>query len=275
LSAEENFWNYLDKIMSLSGLSKDLVFNQVSNIERKDRNISAETLLKIANNLKIDPISLWEKKINIEFIIAKFQNQNQNQNQKVEIQSPITQFAFSPVQTLFNCLNLFKKYHLYEYSLTKLQIEEKDLEKLKKVSINSICELFDFGHHILKKDDFRSIGEKNANYFFYQSAFKSEVFRFNEIKKNIETFFEMTYLIERNWIYKITKSNIKEIVIETWDSHFVQENPRYLPISNIATTELRIGFLKKLLELAGYQVVVSLVYLDLIYKNRMIFKVEF
>jgi hypothetical protein len=114
----------------------------------------------------------------------------------------------------------------------------------------AINDVFDFASGFFTRKDLDAIASRNAK-FNYDNILKKEIsMNLSKVKK-AEHIVELICMFEQNWNYRILKSDINSITIETLESDRMRSSKTYRPFTNQITTSGRLLFFEKSLKHLG------------------------
>lgn len=238
MQTDIEFSKYLDQLTEFTGIDRNELFDECHDLA-SSLTFSAETLLQIAKNLKVDPILLWKRQLDFEVLKSNHQG-------KIILPACYAEVCTSKIISLQNVLEQFKRYDLYDCALKKLQIHENVFSENKAVSILAINDLFNFSSGFFTKKDYDAITGRNAKYA-YDNILKKEIGINLSKAKKAEHMIELICMFEQNWNYRILKSDINSITIQTIESDRMRSSKTYRPFTNHITTSGRFLFVEKAL----------------------------
>lgn len=244
VNIDNEFRKYLDKLIEYTGIDNNEVFDECYNLNNSNT-LSADNLLKIAQNLKVDPVRLWQRQLDFEVLKSNHQG-------KIILPPCYAEVCTSKIISLQNVLEQFKRYDLYEYILKKLQIDESNFLTNEAVSILAINDAFSFSSSFFTEKDYDAIVARNAGFAFDNILKKEVSMNLSKVKKT-EKLIELVCFFEQNWNYQILRSDFNSITIETRESDGMRSSKTYRPFTNQITTSGRIKFVKQVLQLMGVQ----------------------
>lgn len=239
---DDEFKKYLGQLIEHTGINNDELFNGCIDIH-KSLNMSAADLLQIATNLKVDPILLWNKKIDFDVIKSDLSGET-------IFPSCYSEVLNSNIVSLKNVLDQFKRYDIYDYALKKIQFDEKTLNNNKAVSILAINDLLEFSTGFFTEKNYAKIAKANAT-FMFDNVFKKEVSLSNSPINIAKNMVELVSHFEQNWDYEILKTDLNSLTMKTWESEKMRSTKSYRPYTNYVTNYLRFEFVHKALEQLG------------------------
>jgi len=242
---DNDFKKYLEQLIDYTAINRDEVFNNCYNIH-KSLVVSVEDLLQISNNLKVDPVLLWKKQLDLDVVKSEVLGQR------------VVPFCYSEMKgsnivSMNHLLEQLKCRNIYEYAITKIQLNDKMIAESTATSILAVDDLLSFSNSFFNEKDYASIGKKNGR-FLYDKVLKEEINR-NSSPTNITTkMLEFVFHFERNWNYKIIKGNLNSVLVETCESELMRSTKTYRPYTNPMTNLLRFKFVEGVLKDLGVHV---------------------
>lgn len=238
MQSDNDFFKYLDQLIEYTGISRAEIFNGCYDIY-SSIHLSANDLLQMAKNLQVDPVKLWCRNLDLEVL----KNKHNGITLLPELYSDV---CASSIVSIKHALLQFKKFGLYDYALKRIQIDEKMIETRKSISVLAGNDLLILGNGFFSERNYADIAKRNAA-FAYDNILK------NEIKANMppckiaKEIVELVGHFEQNWSYKITKSDLNSITIETQESELMRSAKGYRSFTNNMTSFIRFHFLKEAL----------------------------
>ena len=229
------FFRYLDELSEFTGIHKSELFDECYDIYTS-LNISATDLLQIAINLNVDPILLWNKQIDLEQLRLTRAGQT------------VLPFAYSEVcasniASLKNSLDTFKKYGMYDYALKRIQMNEKTIQTINSISVMAMTDLFRFSDNFFIPQDYMDIATRNAA-FTYDNILRKEINTRNTGIRITQNIFELVCHFEQNWNYKIIRSDLHSLTIETKESELMRSTKSYRSFTTNTSNLVRFTFIK-------------------------------
>lgn len=242
---DSEFRKYLEELIEYTSINRDELFQNCLSINKK-RIISAEDLLQISNNLKVDPILLWQKRLDLNVLKSEIMGQR-------IMPACYSEVRGSSIASMNNLLERLKFYGIYDYALKKIQFNEKMITENTSISVVAINDLLLYSNQFLVEKDYSIIGRNNGRYL-YETVLKNEI-NSNNTPRNITTdMVERVFHFEKNWNYKIIKSKLNSVIIESWESDLMRSTKTYRPFTNVMTNLLRFEFVKGVLGDLGVKV---------------------
>lgn len=242
---DTEFRNYLQQLIEYTSINSDELFNNCLNLN-KTKIISAEDLLKISYNLKVDPILLWQRKLDLDVIKSEVLGQR-------IMPLCYSELRGSSIASMNNLLERLKFYGIYEYALKKIQFNDRMITENTSISVMAINDLLLFSNEFLTEKDYSIIGRNNGKYL-YETVLKHEISS-SRPPRNITTdMVERVFHFEKNWDYKIIRSKLNSVVIESGESELMRSTNTYRPYTNVMTNLLRFEFVKGVLGNLGVKV---------------------
>jgi hypothetical protein len=235
MPAENDIMTYLSYFMEYTGTTKDQLYHQCHGVHGSD--LSAVNLLQIAKNIDVDPIRLWSQDLDLDVIKAKKKGVLQLPAKYSEVQN-------SPMASIVNLLEQFKRLGLYDYVLKKHQLNEVLILANQRVSILAIGDLLNFGGSFFTQQDYLDFADRNSTYST-DNIFLKHIPRNNSHINIVKKVMELASSFEQNWKYFIVNSTHNSITIETFESEQMQDAKAYTPYTNPVTLFCRYAFLKK------------------------------
>lgn len=229
------FLLYLNELKEYTGIHNSELYYGCSDIY-KSIHLSANDLIQIAINLNVDPILLWNKQIDLEHLRL-------SRTGKIVLPSAYSEVCASNIASLKNVLDSFKKYDMYEYALKRIQLDEKAIQANSSISVMAMTDLFRFSDNFFIPQDYMDIATRNAA-FTYDNILRKEINARNtgiEITQNI---FELVCHFEQNWNYKIIRSDLHSLTIETKESELMRSTKSYRSFTTNTSNLVRFTFIK-------------------------------
>lgn len=229
---------YLDEIIEVTGISREIVFDGVSN----SRDFSSLDLLKLSENLKVHPLKLYSKELDLSSL---------GDNCKLKIPDKYNESKYSSTTSLRSILEEYDKNNRAEDALLYLGLDKKLIEQHRAISILSVNDALQFMKGLLNEDNLINIAQRNAEAFLGTEF--GLVYQ-NQLKEDgpVSAFFENTQLIEKNWSYSYKKISDSEFRISTKQSKEMQDEVIGSNYTNDLTNKIRMEFIKHVISLSGF-----------------------
>lgn len=235
---DTEFWKYIDRLIEYTDISRDEVFDQCHDIYTS-LNLTVTDLLQISINLKVDPVLLWQRNLDLDVL-------KEQRKANFILPSRYSDVKSSKIASLRNVLEQFKRYNLYEYALNRIQLTEEIMKENASISVLAINDLLTYSGDFFTEKDYIDIARRNS-FFMFENTLKTEVSINNSSKEIATNLFELIQHFERNWEYKIVTSKLNSITIETLESDRMQSAKGYSSFTNHITTYGRFSFIKQAL----------------------------